>query len=96
MHVRHGWSGMIEKPDEWVKCSVELDEDDLRRILRAAGLGVTPDELSTADAFRLLEAEAETLVIAKLTARYRYDGQARLGELRATKDKIISQLRGPA
>jgi hypothetical protein len=75
MQVRQGWSGEI-RPSVWAKFDVELDEEDLRRILMAhprydAGVAV-----SLPVAYKLLELEAERLVTLKLAHRYGYDAEA--------------------
>lgn len=72
MRVRHGWSGEVES-NRWAKFDIELEEDDLRRIL--VGNGIAPstvDKLSLVNAYRLLEIEAERLVLFKLIRRYGY------------------------
>jgi hypothetical protein len=37
MRVKQGWSGEIA-PNQWAKVDLELEEEDLRRLLAAAGL----------------------------------------------------------
>lgn len=70
MHVTHGWSGEV-RPNVWGKASVELDEEDLRRLLSAAEI---PHDvvLTVGEAYWLLEIEAERLLLQKLRSRYDY------------------------
>lgn len=94
MKVRHGWSGEV-KPNVWGKASVELEEDDLRRLLVQAGLpGDHP--VSVANAYQLLEVEAERLLTAKLISRYGYDGAEQLAALGAQREALFTKLKAAA
>lgn len=104
MRVRHGWSGQTKR-DVWAKFDVELEEDDLRRILAEADIapsshtGMFASTMAVSECFQLLENEAERLVIAKLTHRYGFphdEAAAKLAALAQEKNKIISRLRGLA
>lgn len=96
VRVRQGWSGEVA-PNTWAKADIELEEDDLRRLLIAEG--VLPSQydlrliLPPIDAYRLLEIEAEILLSLKLITRYGMDGAAKLEQLRQAKAKIISQVK---
>lgn len=94
MKVRHGWSGEV-KPNVWAKAQVELEEEDLRRLLVQIGL---PDffPISVSHAYQLLEVEAERLLTVKLIARYGYDGDAALAALTEQRTKIINKLKDMA
>lgn len=95
MKVRQGWSGEIE-PNRWGKFDLELEEEDLRRLLADAHLPAdTPVPLALA--FQLLENEAEFLVLAKLVTRYGYPnetGRERMAQLTTAKGKLLDKLRG--
>lgn len=85
MRVRQGWSGEVE-PNRWAKFDLELEEDDLRRVLQQHDLvGVDPP---LATCFQILELEAERLVMVKLMTRYGYPEVAGRDRL----NKINSQL----
>jgi hypothetical protein len=93
--LRQGWSGEVGG-GRWAKFDLSLDETDLRRLLVDAGIDVDPVELPLTLAFRLLEAEAETLVLAKLVSRYGMDGSTaatRISELSAAKTQALQQIR---
>ncbi len=70
MQIEHGWSGEVQ-PNTWAKFKVTLEEEDLRRLV---GPDIR-DELSTGEAYQLMELEAERLVLVKLIARYGFDPQ---------------------
>lgn len=89
MRVRHGWSGEISK-NQWVKLNVELEEDDLRRIL--VPLDINPATLPVAVAYQLLDIEAELALTHKLT-KYGMKAEARVGELHEARTKIITGLK---
>ncbi len=94
MQVRQGWSGEVE-PNRWAKFDVELDENDLRRLFIEAGIDFVTD-LTTAEAFQLLETEAERLVIVKLITRYNYpqaEGSVKLQRLPAARNVIIDAIK---
>lgn len=98
MRVRQGWSGEIS-PNTWAKFDVELDEDDLDRMLRSfhpvlIGLDAA-ETLGHATSYQLLELEAEFLVTSKLIIRYGFnavEGRRKLDELAARKRAILSPL----
>lgn len=99
MRVRQGWSGEVQ-PNRWAKISVELDEDDLGRILREADLMPSgPTQVPLMSAYTLLELEAERLILLKLIVRHGYDQetggkelaafeQARLGVLQQIRETL--------
>lgn len=96
MKVRHGWSGQVSSsPDRWAKLDVELEEEDLRRILTQAGLPAElVHSLPTSVAFTLLEAEAEIMILFKLKSSYGYtEGDERMTKLAGTKNSLIVKLR---
>lgn len=68
MQVHQGWSGEVDH-NKWAKFDITLDEEDLRRLV-GDDMRRTID---TTTAYRLLELEAERLVMAKLVSRYGYD-----------------------
>lgn len=96
MRVRHGWSGETSS-NRWAKFDLELEEEDLRRLLTSKDLPAsTVDTLSLNQAFRLLEIEAERLVLVKLAARFGYDpaeARSQIKELAAESDTILAPLR---
>jgi len=98
VRVRQGWSGEVQ-PNVWAKIDVELDDDDLRRLLHAAGLpGVAPADVPTEVAFQLLDNEGERFVLAKLMTRYgmaEEQGRPRMVELNASKVRALDRLRSP-
>lgn len=102
MRIRQGWSGQVSaNPDRWAKVDVELEEEDLRRLLH--GLYAGPADLDqflkacpTGLVFALLEAEAEILVMIKLMARHGYpadEGRAKLTALRTAKAGILAKIK---
>jgi hypothetical protein len=93
MRVRQGWSGETS-PNVWQKISVELEEEDLRRLVVDAG--IDPAALPTEAAFQLLEIEAERLVIAKLVGRFGMtvaDGAQRVAALGQQRTQLLDMLR---
>jgi len=93
--VRQGWSGEI-RPNIWAKVSVEVDDGDLHRMLAVAGLLERVEALSVAEAFQLLDAESELLLLAKLMTRYGQNDQAakdRIVELSQVKSRLLARLR---
>ncbi len=96
MEIRQGWSGEIG-PNQWAKFDVTLNEGDLVRLLRKAGLGhLKPVEIPIADAFQILEAEAEILVIAKLVTRYGMpndDAAEAMARMNANQQSTFAKLR---
>ncbi len=99
MRVRQGWSGEVSS-NRWAKFDVELEEDDLRRILTNDKLDPsTADKLSTTQAYRLLEIEAERLVLLKLVRRYGYssaEARQQLSDLLTEFDEILKPLHAQA
>lgn len=94
VRVRQGWSGEVA-PNRWAKFDIELEEDDLRRILSMAQLPFSSAR-SVDLAFQLLEVEAERLVYAKLVNRYGYptdEGRDKINALNATKAKLLERIR---
>lgn len=94
MKVRHGWSGEI-KPNVWGKAQIELEEEDLRRLLLQNGLPAD-FPISVAHAYQLLEVEAERLLTAKLISRYGFDGQNILTALTEQRTQLIDKLKSMA
>lgn len=94
MHVRQGWSGQVSRdPDRWAKFDIELEEQDLRRVL--AGAALESREVNTAKAFQLLELEAEILIYVKLISRYGFpqtEGSQKIAELKNQKQAILDFL----
>ncbi len=96
MRVKQGWSGEIE-PNKWAKVSVEVDEQDLARMLREADIDVTLDRVPLLTAYSLLEAEAERLVLLKLMIRLGYpqeQGSKELAAFEQSKINMLDNLRG--
>jgi hypothetical protein len=85
------------QPNVWAKIDVELDDDDLRRLLHAAGItDVHPADVATEVAFQLLDSEAERFVLAKLMTSYglpENTGRPRLVQLQETKDRALNRVR---
>lgn len=94
MKVRHGWSGEI-KPNVWGKVQIELEEEDLRRLLMQNDLPAD-FPISVNHAYQLLEVEAERLLTAKLISRFGFDGQDQLAALTEQRIKIIEKLKSMA
>lgn len=99
MRIRQGWSGQVSStPDRWAKFDIELEEDDLRRLLAALPgyPAATMCILPTGVVFHLLEIEAEILVYTKLMLSYGYpaaEAQAKLTELRGRKAATLDKIR---
>ncbi len=96
MRVKQGWSGEIE-PNKWAKVDVEVDEQDLGRMLREAGIEVPLDRVPLLTAYSLLEAEAERLVLLKLMIRLGYpqeQGSKELAAFEQSKINMLDNLRG--
>ncbi len=94
MRVMQGWSGETAT-NRWAKVDVTVEEEDLRRILHTAGLPVD-QQLSTADAFKLLAGEAERLVLVKLMVSYGYpvtEAQQKIAAITATADRVLAHYR---
>ena len=67
MQVMIGWTGETE-PNRWRKIEVTLDETDLLRMLKENDL--FSDGLTTVDVFKLLEIEANRLVLSEIATRF--------------------------
>lgn len=95
MRVRQGWSGEY-KPNRWGKFSVELDEEDLRRILMehqpADLVEQTSKTIPVLLAYRLLEIEAERLVVRKLCTRYEFDADEGAQEIGRLNEEFLLTL----
>jgi hypothetical protein len=77
--------------NRWAKYDVELEEDDLRRIL--LGAKVEPSVVPVEAAYWLLDIEAELSLTRKLISRHGYQADARIEELRELKKKILTELK---
>jgi len=75
---------------KWVKFDVELDESDIQRILIAND--IAGHVLSVRDAFQLLEAEAEFLVVAKMT-QLGAVGDISFEDARGRANKILNKIK---
>ncbi len=98
MQVKQGWSGEVD-PNKWAKITVELDEGDLGRILRQAGLNVQAERLPVITAYSLLEVEAEKLILMKLIIRHGYpqdQGGRELAEFEQARIALLDQVRALA
>ncbi len=96
MRVKQGWSGEVES-NTWAKVTIELDEGDLGRLLREAGVNINPEQIPIITAYSLLEAEAERLVLLKLMVRHGYpheQGSKELAGFEQAKINIFDNLRG--
>lgn len=91
MRVRQGWSGEV-KPNQWAKVSVELDEDDFRRLIREAGLLDFIQSVPLMTVYSLLELEAERLILIKLMVRHGYDHETGAKELAAMETAMFAVL----
>lgn len=101
MKIRQGWSGQVARdPDRWAKFDIELEEDDLRRMLLAGRVpeGIATKLITTTTAFQLMELEAEILIYVKLIARYGYpaaEGTTKITELKKQKQELLDKLSQP-
>lgn len=94
MRVRQGWSGEV-KPNQWVKFDVELDEEDLRRLLAADDRWTEDTKISLGLAYMLLENEAERLVTTKLVSRWNFDfkaGQIKTKQLAERRAELLDRV----
>lgn len=96
MRVRLGWSGETEA-NKWAKADVELEEEDLRRLLTSNGIDAALlDRLPVRLCYALMEAEAESHLLLRLTRQHGYPKDAarvRLAELDRIRDEIIDGLK---
>lgn len=98
MRVRLGWSGETES-NTWHKVDIELEEEDLTRLLRENQL---PEELSarlpTKVCFQLMQNDAEVLLLAKLrNLGYPHDkANARIATLIDGSNEIIAAVKRAA
>lgn len=73
MKIRSGWNS---EPYGRRKFDIEVEEDDLRRILQANGIPLErADTMSVRDAYAILYCEAEVLSRAALARHYRSEGK---------------------
>jgi hypothetical protein len=81
---------------QWWKCDVELDETDLVRILVQMD-GPDPARLNTGDVFKILEPEAQRLLLADLMIRHpstrTEENQRQMLEAAAQRDKAVEQVK---
>lgn len=95
MRVRLGWSGETSN-NTWQKVDVELEEEDLIRLLREADL---PDELNqrlpAKVCYQLLQNEGEILLLLKLKNLGYPAEQAdtRIGQLLAVSRDIVEAIK---
>jgi hypothetical protein len=92
MRVRHGWSSEVA-PNKWAKVDVELEEEDLRRLLHAAALTSQLDIIPVHLAFSLLAVEAEALLTTKLITSYGMKDDGRLAQLSGIKAEVYARVR---
>ncbi len=95
MLVRQGWTGEVQE-NRWAKIDVELDEGDLGRLLREAGITAPTEGVPLLLAYSLLEVEAERLVLMKLIIRHGYSkeqGSRELSEFEQSRTALIGQIR---
>lgn len=96
MRVRLGWSGETE-PNKWAKVDVELEEEDLRRMVMSHGIDVSVlDRVPVPLIYALLETEAESNLLLRLARQHGYPkdkAKERLSELDKTRDGIITGLK---
>lgn len=95
MRVRVGWSGETST-NVWQKVDVELEEEDLHRVIHTAKL---PDELigrlPAKVCYQLLQNEAETMLLTKLSTLGYPQEQAssRIAQLSNGSAEILSAIR---
>lgn len=94
MKVGYGWSGELT-PGRWTKLKIELDETDLQRLVRTAG--ISPEitsRIGVVDAYDLLSLEAERLLLVKLANRYG-DGNLppRAAEIEHEQGTVMTSIR---
>lgn len=96
MKVRLGWSGEIAR-NRWAKTDITLDEYDLARMIYHAGIDVGELQLVPPGLlYRLLDVEAERLLMTKLVTRYGDDpseGRARIEECNRDKELLLDRIR---
>lgn len=93
VQVRTGWSGEVE-PNVWRKVDVELEEEDLHRLMLEHSLPeYFHERLPVVVAFELLQAHSEILLLRKLTTLgYPADkATARIRELAEAMATVIAQ-----
>lgn len=95
MRVRVGWSGEIE--GNWHKADVELEEEDLTRVLVDSDL---PAQLRTRlplrVAYQLLANDAEMLLLNKLDSSFGYPrdkAEDRIDALTKRNEAIIAAIK---
>jgi hypothetical protein len=97
--VRQGWSGEVA-PSRWAKFDIELEEEDLRRLLVPVFAPQPPPTQVPVDlSFRVLEIEAEILVMTKLVARYGYpreEGKTKVIDLQRLRDRLLQSFKKEA
>lgn len=95
VRVRVGWSGETTS-NIWQKVDVELEEEDLRRVINTAKL--PEDLLSRLPAkicYQLLQNEAETMLLTKLLG-FGYPQEkasSRIAELSGSSTDILTAIR---
>lgn len=95
MRIRVGWSGETQS-NRWEKVDVELEEEDLQRLVRENGF---PEDLHNRlpvkVCFQLLQNEAEVLLLSKLKMLgYPIDkASARMAVLMGSTQEIVGQIR---
>jgi hypothetical protein len=95
MRVRMGWSGETE-PNTWQKVDIELEEQDLLRMMQQNDLPAgIQDRLPTKVCYRLLQNEAEMMLLDKLqTVGYPPDKAApRLAALITMNNQIVDSIK---
>lgn len=90
-----GWSGETES-STWQKFDIELEQEDLERVLRENGMPEGMHErLPTQVCYQLLQNEAEKLLVTKLTS-YGYPAEkagGRVASLVAQTNNIVETIK---
>lgn len=100
MQVRVGNS--VEMADgSWRKQDITLDEDDLFRLLEEANCDVGQTNISSQEAFQILEAEAQRLLLAMMITRYSTmmrssENIAQVEAYKTQRDSLLNALRKKA
>lgn len=95
MRVRAGWSGEMAN-GSWRKADVDCDETDLLRLAQECGFAAPA--LTNAQAYQLLEAEANRLLVSQLITRFGATFQtpeylAEFASYNAARDSVVTIIR---
>jgi hypothetical protein len=89
-----GWSGETSS-NVWRKASIELDSDDLARLLREYDLDAV-NAYDTHELYELLDLECERLLtvkVAQLVGASQEETKSRLSNVIARRDALVVRLK---